>query len=69
MTDTLCALDGRDGHSGPFINVDRLDLRKYAQRPALAKILCDYIIYHLHNPRKALELCSLATVESDYKDW
>ena len=49
--------------------MDRLDLRKYAQRPALAKILCDYIIYHLHNPRKALELCCLATVESDYKDW
>eukprot|EP01043_Picozoa_sp_COSAG02_P079353 COSAG02_NODE_18315_length_946_cov_0.971665_2_plen_123_part_01 len=54
---------------GPFINIERLDLKKYAQRPALAKILCDYIIYQLHNPRKALELASLATVAADYKDW
>jgi len=54
---------------GPFINVDKLDLRKYATRPALAKVLCDYIIYHDHNPRKALELASLATVHVEYKDW
>ena len=25
---------------GPFINVDKLDLRKYATRPALAKVSC-----------------------------
>jgi tetratricopeptide repeat protein 8 len=56
------ALNLRGRPAAQFINVDRLDLRKYAQRPALAKILCDYILYHLHNPRKALELCSLATV-------
>ena len=46
---------------GPFINIDRLDLKKYAQRPALAKVLCDYVVYQLHNPRKGLELCALAT--------
>ena len=38
---------------GPFINVDRLDLRKYAARPALAKALFEYLLYHDHNPRKA----------------
>ena len=54
---------------GPFINVDKLDLRKYATRPALAKVLCDYIIYHDHNPKKALELAALATEHSEYKDW
>eukprot|EP00657_Telonema_sp_P-1_P006848 TRINITY_DN2630_c0_g1_i1.p1 TRINITY_DN2630_c0_g1~~TRINITY_DN2630_c0_g1_i1.p1 ORF type:complete len:259 (+),score=75.39 TRINITY_DN2630_c0_g1_i1:118-894(+) len=54
---------------GPFINVDKLDLRKYATRPALAKVLCDYSLYHDHNPRKALELCALATVHAEYKDW
>ena len=47
---------------GPFINVDKLDLRKYAVRPALARVLCDYILYHDHNPKKGLELCALATV-------
>jgi tetratricopeptide repeat protein 8 len=46
---------------GPFINVDRLDLRKYASRPTLARALCDYIIYNDHNMKKALELCALAT--------
>lgn len=54
---------------GPFINVDKLDLRKYAARPALARVLLDYILYHDHNPRKALELASLATVNANYEDW
>jgi len=55
--------------NGPFINVDRLDLRKYAARPSLAKALFDYILYHDHNPKKALELASLATVQANYEDW
>ena len=54
---------------GPFINVDRLDLRKYAARPALAKALFEYILYHDHNPKKALELAALATVQANYDDW
>eukprot|EP00002_Diphylleia_rotans_P005388 TRINITY_DN1451_c0_g1_i2.p1 TRINITY_DN1451_c0_g1~~TRINITY_DN1451_c0_g1_i2.p1 ORF type:complete len:372 (+),score=66.12 TRINITY_DN1451_c0_g1_i2:43-1158(+) len=54
---------------GVYINVDKLDLRKYAARPALAKMLCDYMLYQLQNPRKALELASLATAQADFKDW
>jgi tetratricopeptide repeat protein 8 len=54
---------------GPFINVERLDLRKYAARPALAKALCDYILYVDHNPRKGLELAAAATVNAAYSDW
>ena len=76
---------------GRFIQADRLDLKKYVRRPALAKVrltlflgdisklafmksavlqaLCDYLIYVDHNAKKALELCALATVESNYKDW
>ena len=46
---------------GPFIRVDRLDLKKYAARPELAKVLFDYILYHDHSPRKALELATHAT--------
>jgi hypothetical protein len=30
---------------GEFINVDRLDFKKYAKRPALAKALMDFILY------------------------
>lgn len=54
---------------GPFINVDRLDLKKYAARPPLAKALCDYIIYNDRNPKKALELCAEATQLSQFSDW
>ena len=54
---------------GPFINVDKLDLRKYAQRPALARVLCDYILHHDRNPKKAVELASLATVNAGFDDW
>jgi len=54
---------------GPFIVVDKLDLRKYAERPALARALFEYIMYHDHNPKKALELAAHATVANDYSDW
>mmetsp|Transcript_1792 Transcript_1792/g.6239 ORF Transcript_1792/g.6239 Transcript_1792/m.6239 type:complete len:507 (+) Transcript_1792:246-1766(+) len=54
---------------GPFVNVEKLDLRKYAARPYLARVLCDYITYHDHNPKKAQELAAIATVQADYADW
>ncbi|GIL68547.1 hypothetical protein Vafri_21814 [Volvox africanus] len=54
---------------GPFINVERLDLRKYAARPLLARVLCDYLIYTEHNMKRALELCALATQAAEYQDW
>ncbi|GLE06635.1 hypothetical protein PINS_up016029 [Pythium insidiosum] len=55
--------------TGVFIDVNRLDLKRYAARPAIAKVLVDYLLYHEHNPRKALELAAEATVAADYKDW
>lgn len=58
-----------DGVGGKFINVEGLNMRKYASRPALAKVLCDYILYHEHNPRRALELAAEATVQANYQDW
>lgn len=54
---------------GMFINVDRLDFKKYAKRPALAKALMDFILYHDHNPKKALELAAEATKAAEFKDW
>eukprot|EP00398_MALV-I-01_sp_L67-1_P000936 gene936-802_t len=54
---------------GVFIRVEHLDLAKYAQRPIIAKALCDYLLYYMHNPRRALELASEATAVCDYKDW
>uniref|UniRef100_A0A7S3UNH3 UDP-N-acetylglucosamine--peptide N-acetylglucosaminyltransferase SPINDLY n=1 Tax=Heterosigma akashiwo TaxID=2829 RepID=A0A7S3UNH3_HETAK len=54
---------------GPFINVDRLDLAKYAKRPTLSMVLCEYLVYHDRNARKGLELAAEATVHHEYKDW
>lgn len=45
---------------GPFINVNRLDLAKYAARPHLSRVLCDYMLYFEHNTKKAMELCNHA---------
>lgn len=59
----------RSEPGGPFISADRIDFKKYAQRPALAKVLCDYIIYHDHMPRQALELCAEATQVTNFNDW
>ena len=55
--------------SGIFIDVDRLDLARYARRPHIAKALCDYLLYHDHNPRKALELAAKATAAAGFDDW
>ena len=54
---------------GPFIDLSRMDFRKYAERPALAKVLCDYILYVEHNPRKAMELCAECTKAAGFDDW
>jgi tetratricopeptide repeat protein 8 len=54
---------------GPFINVERLDLKRYAARPAIAKALIDYILYVDINPRRGLELAAAATVAAGYLDW
>jgi tetratricopeptide repeat protein 8 len=54
---------------GPFINADKLPLAKYAVRPSLSKVLCDYLLYVDHNPKRALELAAEATKVNQYKDW
>lgn len=54
---------------GLFINLQKLDLHKYAQRPLLSRVLCDYIIYVEHNMRRALELAAAATKECNFEDW
>jgi len=55
--------------SDVFIDVEKLDLARYAKRPALGKVLCDYLLFHDQNPKKAAELCAEATRVNDFKDW
>ena len=59
----------RSEPGGPFIDTERLDMKRYAERQPMAKVLCDYLIYHDHNPKKALELCAEATKVSRFQDW
>jgi len=54
---------------GPFVNLERINMQKYAARPAMAKALCDYIFHVAANPKKAVELCAAATQVAQYKDW
>lgn len=46
---------------GPHINVQALPLERYArEKPMVAKLLCDYLLYVEHKPKMALELCTAA---------
>ena len=59
----------RSDPGGPFIDATRMDFKKYAQRPTLAKALCDYILYVDRNPKRALELCAECTQQTNFNDW
>ncbi|KAM6274548.1 tetratricopeptide repeat protein 8 isoform 1-T1 [Porphyrio hochstetteri] len=54
---------------GPFINLSRLNLAKYAQKPKLAKALFEYIFHHENDVKNALDLAALATEHAQFKDW
>ncbi|KAL5008127.1 hypothetical protein ScPMuIL_013708 [Solemya velum] len=54
---------------GPFINLARLNLSKYAGRGNLAKALFEYIFHHENDVRNALDLAALATEACQFKDW
>jgi tetratricopeptide repeat protein 8 len=55
--------------TGALIDVEKLNIKKYAARNGLAMVLTDYLLYVEHNTRKALELCAEATKENDFKNW
>ncbi|KAF1677016.1 Tetratricopeptide repeat protein 8, partial [Pygoscelis papua] len=54
---------------GPFINLSRLNLAKYAQKPKLAKALFEYIFHHENDVKNALDLAAIATEHAQFKDW
>ncbi len=61
------SLAGRPGDS--LVNVDRLNIKKYARKDGLSVILAEYMLYVEHNARKALEMCAEATEFNEYKNW
>uniref|UniRef100_A0A2D4IRA7 Uncharacterized protein n=2 Tax=Micrurus TaxID=8634 RepID=A0A2D4IRA7_MICLE len=54
---------------GPFINVSKLNLNNYAQKPKLAKALFEYIFHHESDVKNALDLAAYATQHAQFKDW
>ena len=55
--------------NGKLVDVERLNIKKYASKTGIAMILTDYLLFVEHNNRKALELCAEATREHNYKSW
>ena len=55
--------------SGEFIQADKLNVHKIAQKKHMAKSVCDYLIYVDNNFRRALDIASIATDLSKYEDW
>ncbi|EGD72448.1 hypothetical protein PTSG_00470 [Salpingoeca rosetta] len=57
------------GDDGTFIDVSKLDLRKYAFRRGLARALVLYILHVLNDTGKAMELAAYATEAARFQDW
>ncbi|XP_044754057.1 tetratricopeptide repeat protein 8 isoform X2 [Coccinella septempunctata] len=63
---TAAMLSQKDG---PFIQVSRLNISKYARDPCLSKPLFEYLFYCEGDVRNAMELAVLATQYCEFKDW
>lgn len=63
------SLAAGDSAGDQFIVPDQLNMARFAQKPVLAKALCDFLLYVARYPKKAIELCAEATQVSAFKDW
>ncbi len=57
------------GANGGMVNLEKLNIKKYARRAGLSMILAEYMLYVEHNNRKALEMCAEATEYHQYQSW
>ncbi|ODN06000.1 Tetratricopeptide repeat protein 8 [Orchesella cincta] len=57
------------GGEGPFINVSRLNMQKYATHDGLAKPLFEYLFYVENDTKHSLELATLASKNCSPRDW
>lgn len=55
--------------NGKLVDIERVNIKKYAAKPGLGRILAEYLLFVEHNNRKALELCAEATKANNYKSW
>lgn len=54
---------------GPFINLSRLNLNKYAGQSSVAKALFEYLLFQENDVRRALELAFKAVKQTESTDW
>uniref|UniRef100_A0AC35FMZ3 Tetratricopeptide repeat protein 8 n=1 Tax=Panagrolaimus sp. PS1159 TaxID=55785 RepID=A0AC35FMZ3_9BILA len=54
---------------GPFVNLGRLNVDKYATDPQINRYLFEYIFMHEGDMRLAHQIAAAATKKSEYKDW
>ncbi|XP_015789086.1 tetratricopeptide repeat protein 8-like [Tetranychus urticae] len=68
---TASMLSGSSGSydDGPFINLARLNIAKYATLPVLSKSLFEYILYKEGDVRHALDLAAQGSQHSTFNDW
>ena len=52
-----------------WVNLDKLNIKKYAKKVGLSMLLTEYMLYVEHNNRKALEMCAEATEYHNYQNW
>lgn len=53
--------------TGALVDVQKINIKKYASRTGIAMVLTEYLLYVEHNVRKALELCAEATKAAEFK--
>ena len=59
---SVCQASMLSTPDGPFINLARLDMSKYATKPTLAKALFEYIFHHENDIRNVMLSFSLDCV-------
>jgi tetratricopeptide repeat protein 8 len=56
-------------NSSLSLDVNDVNPKNIIKKPSLAKAVADYLFYVEKNYKKLLEICSEATIHSNYNDW
>ncbi|EYB88899.1 hypothetical protein Y032_0240g3360 [Ancylostoma ceylanicum] len=54
---------------GPFVNLARLNVDKYAADPHVNRQLFEYVFYHEADIKTAHQIAAIATKAANYEDW
>ncbi|CAJ0939598.1 unnamed protein product, partial [Mesorhabditis belari] len=54
---------------GPFVNLARLNIEKYAKDAQVNRQLFEYVFYHEGDVKTAHQIAAIATKEAEFNDW